>query len=62
MKEKEQNIYLDGIKQIVQEIRMERKSYGDTKVKKNDTEDASTVNSKPRLLQSLQRFQCGQKI
>ena len=29
-KEKEQNVYLDGIKQLVQEIRMDRKPSGDT--------------------------------
>ena len=48
-KEKEQNVYLDGIKQIVQEIQMDRTSDG-SKVKKDDTAEASVVNNKPRLL------------
>ena len=50
MKEKEQNVYLDGIKQLVQEIRMERKSHGDVKVRRDDIEDAGTSENKPRLL------------
>ena len=48
-KEKEQNVYLDGIKQIVQGMQMDRAS-GDPKVKKDDTAEISTVNNKPRLL------------
>ena len=50
MKEKEQNVYLDGIKQLIQEIRMERKYHGDVKVRRDDIEDAGTVENKPRLL------------
>ena len=48
-KEKEQNVYLDGIKQIVQEMQMDKAS-GNPKVKKDDTAEVSTVNNKPRLL------------
>ena len=44
---------MDGIKQLVQEIRMERKSHGDITGRKDDTEDAGTVESKPRLLTKL---------
>ena len=50
LKEKEQNVYLDGIKQLVQEIWMDRKPSSNTKVKRDDAGDASTVNNKPRLL------------
>ena len=40
-------MYLDGIKQLVHEIRMERFTSG-SKIKKDDTAEVSTVN-KPRL-------------
>ena len=50
-KEKEQNVYLDGIKQIVHTIQMQINTSG-TEVKRDTTyptPQASTVN-KPRLL------------
>ena len=50
MKKKEQNVYLDSIKQLAQDIWMDRKPSGDTKVRKDDAADASVVNNKPRLL------------
>ena len=62
MKEKEQNVHLDGIKKLIQEIWMDRKPSSDTKIRKYDAEDTSVVNNKPRLLTNLQRFQYGQRI
>ena len=45
MKEKEQNIYLDGIKQLVQEIWMDRKPSSDAKVRRDDTVDTGVVKA-----------------
>ena len=49
-KEKEQNVYLDGIERIVNTLKMNIDTSGDPKVKKSDTAEVSTVNNKPRLL------------
>ena len=49
-KEKEQNVYLDGIERIVNTLKMSIDTSGDPKVKKSDTTEASTVSNKPRLL------------
>ena len=48
-KEKEHNVYLDGIERIVNTLKMSIDTSGDPKVKKSDTAEVSTVNNKPRL-------------
>ena len=49
-KEKEQNVYLDGIERIVNTLKMNIDSSNDSKVNKGDTTEVGTVNNKPRLL------------
>jgi len=71
-KEKEQNMYLDGIKQLVHEIQMER-DISSSKPKKDDTPEVNIINkpgqsqrkSLPRLKirylkLTLNRFRHGQ--
>ena len=49
-KEKEQNVYLDGIREIVNTLKMNMDTSGDPKVKKSDPAGVGTVNNKPKLL------------
>ena len=49
-KEKEQNVYLDRIEEILNTIKMRIDTSGDPKVKKSDSTETSTVSNKPRLL------------
>ena len=49
-KEKEQNVYLDGIERRVNTLKMSIDTLGDPKVKKSDSTETSTVSNKLRLL------------
>ena len=49
-KEKEQNVYLDGIREILNTLNMNWDLPTDTKEKKSTPMEVSTVNNKPRLL------------
>ena len=52
---KKQVVYLDGIERIVNTLKMN----WDTKEKKSIPAGTSTVNNKPKLLTTQQKFQCG---
>ena len=48
--EKKQSVYLDGIERIVNTLKMNWDPSGDTKEKKSNPTEVSTVNNKPKLL------------
>ena len=58
--EKKQNIYLEGIREIVtplvDTLKMNMGTTDDTRSKRSDP-----VVNKPKLLKSQRKFQCGQK-
>ena len=48
--EKKQSVYLDGMREIVNTLKMNMDTSGDPRVKKSDPAEVAIVNNKPRLL------------